>query len=109
MSNSDGATPVTIYGRTYHLRGAGDPRHLGEIAGEVDRRMREVADASGAADTAKVAILAALNIADDCVRARRSTFTEAHAERLGHMVARIDEVLDDPGCRPTGDPRVRAE
>ena len=90
-----GPTPVTICGRTYYLRGDGDPSYILELAAEVDRKMREVAEATGTADTLKVAILAALNIADECLQARRgssrrSPDTDA---RLAHMVTLLDEVL----------------
>jgi cell division protein ZapA len=100
LSGNEGPTPVTIYGKTYHLRGDGDPKYLHALAKEVDRRMREVAESTGTADTLKVAILAALNITDDCMQAQsvsRSTDVETD---LGRWAARIDEVLADPGCRP---------
>jgi hypothetical protein len=59
------STPVTIFGKTYHLRGDGDPDYLAELAAEVDKRMRAVAESTGTADTLKIAILAALNLADE--------------------------------------------
>jgi cell division protein ZapA len=87
---------VTIFGRTYHLRGGGDGAYLAELADLVDRKMREVAEATGTADTLKVAILASLNIADDYLKASReggaSTDVDSE-ERLTRMVALLDEVL----------------
>jgi cell division protein ZapA len=107
---SDGEpTAVTIYGRTYHLRGAADPDYLAELALEVDRRMRDVAEATGTADTTKVAILAALNIADDCFRTRRDGISREIEDRLGRLVAGCDEVLADPAFRPTGAKGRRTE
>ena len=91
-----GPTPVTIFGRTYFLRGDGDNVYLQELAGIVDLRMREVADATGTADTLKVAILAGLNIADEYLRARRrgSKWDDAEdRERLARIVALLDEAL----------------
>lgn len=93
---SSGPTPVTIYGRTYYLRGDGDGGYLQELADLVDVRMREVADATGTADTLKVAILAALNIADEVLRARRDDTTVDDGkdrERLARIVALLDEAL----------------
>jgi|RhiMethySRZTD1v2_1073278.scaffolds.fasta_scaffold162298_2 cell division protein ZapA len=103
VSAEQGSTPVTIFGTTYHLRGEGDGTYLHELAREVDKRMREVAEATGTADTLKLAILAALNITDECLRARRETSSPpsgVEEERLGRFVALIDETLADPGCRP---------
>lgn len=91
-------TPVTIFGRTYHLRGEGDPGYLAELAAEVDRRMNEVADATGTADTLKVAILAALNIADERFQASRARTPQLDGEdeaRLDRLVALLDEVLGE--------------
>lgn len=100
MSASETATPVTIYGKTYHLRGDGDPSYLHELAREVDKRMREVAEMTGTADTMKVAILAALNIADECLQARRGVVSPDTERQWGRWVALIDETLGDPGCSP---------
>jgi len=91
------STPVTIFGRTYHLRGEGDPAYLAELAADVDRRMKEVADATGTADTLKVAILAALNIADERFQAGRAgtpRLTGEDEARLDRLVALLDEVLE---------------
>ena len=90
--------PVTICGRTYHLRGHSDPVYLQELAGIVDAKMREVAKATGTADTLKVAILAALNFADECMQAGRKDITgkpmTGDAEkRLARLVVLLDEAL----------------
>ena len=93
---TEGSTAVTIFGRTYHLRGDGDGDYLVELADIVDRKMREVAEATGTADTLKVAILASLNIADDYLRAGREGVASGgatHEKRLARMVALLDEAL----------------
>jgi cell division protein ZapA len=90
------ATAVTIFGRTYHLRGNEDSDYLVELAGVVDRKMREAAEATGTADTLKVAILASLNIADEWLQAASGGSAgrdpRTH-ERLARMVTLLDEVL----------------
>ena len=94
----DAVTPVNIYGRTYPLRGNEDGEYLAELATLVDRRMREAADATGTADTLKVAILAALNIADEYLQAStgRSRLTDDGTEqRLARMITLLDEALTE--------------
>ena len=93
-------TPVTIYGKTYHLRGDGDTTYLHELAQVVDRRMREVAETTGTADTLSLAILAALNITDECLQAQRGPVSVDTEKQLGRFLTRIDEALADPGCQP---------
>jgi cell division protein ZapA len=96
MDRNGQATAVTIFGRTYHLRGAEDPRHLTDLASVVDGKMREIADHTGTADTLKVAILASLNIADEYLRSDAEDGTPAGArveQALGRMVTMLDEVL----------------
>ena len=94
MSDVTHATAVTILGRTYHLRGNGDPAYLHELASLVDARMRAVAEATGTADSLKVAILAALNLADDYLQSgRRPRSDEDGESRLEHLVTELDEAL----------------
>ena len=91
------ATTVRIFGQTYHLRGAEeDEAYLNELASLVDRQMREVVEATQTADTLKVAILAALNIADDYLQARRGNEVPLDRQtdrRLARMVTQLDEAL----------------
>jgi len=96
----DGATPVTIFGRTYRLRGDGDAAYLKELAELVDEKMREVEAATGTADTTKIAILASLNLADEYLkvgrRGRPSGERKEDAERhrrLGRLVTMLEEAL----------------
>ena len=100
VAAGDTPTPVNIYGKTYHLRGDGDAAYLHELALEVDRRMRDVAETTGTADTLSLAILAALNITDECLQAQRGSVSVDTERQLGRFVARIDETLADPGCQP---------
>jgi len=96
MSEDVAATAVTIYGQTYHLRGNEGETYLTELASLVDRRMREVVEATGTADTMRVAILAALNIADDYLQARRGRAVPLDGEsdeRLARMITLLDEAL----------------
>ena len=100
MSGNEAPTPVTIYGKTYHLRGGDDTAYLHELAREVDRRMRDVAESTGTADTLSLAILAALNITDECLQAQRGPVSKDTERQLDRWVARIDDALADPDCQP---------
>ena len=100
MSGNDAPTPVTIYGKTYHLRGGDDTAYLHELARDVDRRMRDVAESTGTADTLSLAILAALNITDECLQAQRGAMSADMERTMGRWAALIDDALADPGCQP---------
>jgi cell division protein ZapA len=58
---------VDIYDQTYHLSGP-DPDQVRRLAARVDARMREVASNGRTADSLRVAVLAALNLADQLAR-----------------------------------------
>ena len=89
-------TEVEIFGQTYSVRGEGDPDYLMELARVVDARMREVAAQVSTVDPLKIAILAALNIADEFSRYRKQREdaagiwiekTEEISERLGKVIS----------------------
>lgn len=60
-----------IFGQTYTIRGELDETYVQELAHYVDEKMRAVADATSTVDTQKVAVLAALAIADELRGAQR--------------------------------------
>lgn len=70
MSDARPTTEVEIFGSVYNVRGNDDGEHLQELAAIVDRKMREIAGQVTTVDTAKIAILAALNLADELVQTR---------------------------------------
>jgi len=85
---------VEIYGQSYNLRGEGDSAYLQELAAYVDRRMREVAEATATVDSLKVAILAALNIADEARRAGKATpAAKPGTERVARLIGDLDRTL----------------
>jgi cell division protein ZapA len=83
------ATSVEIFGQTYNVRGGGDPDYLMELARFVDSRMREVAGQVATVDPMKIAILAALNIADEFSRYRKQ-----RDDAAGIWIERTEEISD---------------
>ena len=56
---------VEIYNQTYSIRSDGDNDYILKLAEYVDRKMREISSGTFTVDSLKVAILAALHIADE--------------------------------------------
>jgi len=61
---------VQIFGQTYAVKAGTDPGYVERLAAFVDGQMMEVSRGTGAVDSVRVAVLAALNIADECLRLR---------------------------------------
>lgn len=59
------AVKVEIYNQSYNIRGNSDREYIAQLADFVDRRMRDIAGTTHTVDSLKVAILAALHIADE--------------------------------------------
>jgi cell division protein ZapA len=70
MADKPSAVHVEIFGQTYAVQAGSEPGYVEQLAGFVDGQMREVSRAAGAVDTVRIAVLAALNIADELFRAR---------------------------------------
>ena len=87
--NASDSTTVEIFGETYNVRGEGDPNYLAELARFVDSRMREVAAEVATVDPVKIAILAALNIADEFSRYRKQ-----HEHAVGSWIEKTEELSD---------------
>ena len=95
----DARIQVEIAGRTYTLRGNRDATAVRELAAFVDERMREIATRTNTADTTRVAILAALNIADELFKdrsaggGRRRPLPCAHKVRDEELCRILDAAL----------------
>jgi cell division protein ZapA len=62
---------VEIAGQRYPIRSGLDERYVAELAAYVDQKMRAAVASAPESDMLGVAILVALNIADDVFRARQ--------------------------------------
>jgi cell division protein ZapA len=91
---------VEIFGQRLGLRADGDETRLQEIARFVDFRMREVADRSSSVDTVKIAVLTALNIADELFQ-ERETDQDARQKRLEKQAESLVLKLEE-GMKPGG-------
>jgi cell division protein ZapA len=93
---------VEIFGQRLGLRADGDLSRLQELARFVDFRMREVADRTSSVDTVKIAVLTALNIADELFQEReldqdvRQKNLEQQAERL---IVKLEEAMKSGEAR----------
>src|ERR1044071_7152680 len=94
--NMDAATTPTIrveiYNQTYNIRSDGDSEYITQLAEFVDSRMREISSGTLTVDSLKVAILAALHIADELHRLKR--LHEHGASLLASRRAECAEMLD---------------
>jgi cell division protein ZapA len=73
MAEKSNLVHVQIFGQTYALKAGSDPGYVEKLAAYVDEQMSEVSRASGAVDSVRVAVLAALNIADERFRLQEQT------------------------------------
>ncbi|BCJ88096.1 cell division protein ZapA [Effusibacillus dendaii] len=71
MQKENNRIRVDIYGMEYQLRGKASVDHLRLVAGLVDDKMREIAGANPRLDLNRLAVLAAVNIADEYMRLRQ--------------------------------------
>ena len=96
--NSSEYVTVNIYDQTYHLSGQ-NAEHIRELAACVDAKMRAVAAQGNTVDSLRVAVLAALNLADDLSQAASADPLQGRA-RAASLRGLLDEVLEDE--RKTG-------
>jgi cell division protein ZapA len=98
-ARDSGAVVVDIYDQIYQLRGT-DPVHIQRLADVVDTKMRAVSAHGATVDSLRVAVLAALNIADEllALRARYDAVTGSMTHAQATVRSRADSLsgmLDD--------------
>ena len=83
---------VEIYDQVYHLWGQ-NVDHIRELAARVDAKMRAVAAQGRTVDSLRVAVLAALNLADELSQASGADAGQGRA-RAANLRGLLDEVLE---------------
>ena len=86
---------IQIYGKTYSLKSSSSEMDAEEVVSYVDSRMRELATACSKTSTLDLAILAALNIAQELLelKGQIAVKDELEEEKIQQLVAALDKEL----------------
>jgi cell division protein ZapA len=95
MSDAGRVIPVEIFGQRYPIRTTLDPEYVSRLANYVEEKMRAAGDSTPSADPQRLAVLAALNVADELFRCRESNRAKDGqvAERAEELERLLDRVL----------------
>ena len=87
---------VEIYDQVYNLRGV-DAEYVTRLAQFVDGKMRNVAEQTSTVDSLRLAVLAALNIADEyhILKKKYDLLAGEYNRRAGQLAGALDEALRD--------------
>jgi cell division protein ZapA len=90
---------VEVHGQRYPIRTTLDARYVQDLAAYVERKMRAAAETSPGSDSVGLAVLTALNIADEFFRTRdlRSTEAESLTTRASELERIVDQALQLAG------------
>ena len=96
--NDSSLVSVVIMGQTYKVRAEEDTSYIEELAEFVDTKMNSIAEATGTSEPLKVAILAALNIADELFKSeeREQEIDDELSDRVDALRATLDDSLREP-------------
>jgi cell division protein ZapA len=87
---------IEIYDQLYNVNGDQDEEYLKELAAYVDGKMRTIAESTHMVDSLKVAVLAALNIADEMftTRQKQQEIEGPLRKRVEKCVAMVEKALE---------------
>jgi cell division protein ZapA len=96
VNQASNSIRVEIYDQTYHLRGS-DPEYVQRLAEYVDSKMRQVAAQTATIDSLRLAVLAALNIADEyhILKRKYDSIANDFSKRTSSLEGALDEVLQE--------------
>lgn len=97
QSNGNGSIRVEIFDQVYNLRGS-DAEYIQKLADFVDTKMRAVASQTSTVESQRLAVLAALNIADEyhVLKRKYDSVSGDWTQRTTHLTSALDEVLSEP-------------
>ena len=87
---------IQIFDQTYNVNADGNEEYLTELAAYVDKKMRAVSESTQMVDSVKVAVLAALNIADETftLRQRAQKLEGPIRQRMEKCVSMVEKALE---------------
>jgi cell division protein ZapA len=87
---------IDIYDQVYNVNAEGNEEYLQELAAYIDQKMRDVAQATRTVDSVKVAVLAALNVADELfvARQRQEKIEGPLRQRVQKCVTLVEKALE---------------
>ncbi|MDH4162703.1 MAG: cell division protein ZapA [Nitrospirota bacterium] len=91
---------VEIFGQTYLLKGSPDSSYVRDLAQFIDAKMKDIQKGTGTSDGYRLAILTALNIADELYRTR--TDHASTQASVGDAIERILELTDGRSSEHNG-------
>lgn len=96
QKSSAGSIRVDIYDQSYNLRGS-DADYIVKLAEYVDLKMRAVAEKTATVDSLRVAVLAALNIADEfhLLKKKYDSVASTYEKRANSLSDMLDEIIED--------------
>lgn len=83
---------VDIQGQRYALRSELEPQYVNELAGFLDEKMRSASKELANADPLGIAVVTALNLADELLRARQAA--DGDSSRVSAKAAEIERIID---------------
>ena len=95
MPDDEALISVEIHGQRYPIRSTLDQEYVTLLASYVDEKMRAAAISTPTGDLLRLAVLTALNVADELFRCRDGTRVGNGelAERAGELERLVDRVL----------------
>ena len=100
QDTSNNSVRVEIFDQAYNLRGT-NPEYILKLAEYVDSKMRAVAEQTHTVDSSRLAVLAALNIADEyhLLKGNLDGGVSDSSKRARRLLDALDEVLDSRRIR----------
>ena len=99
MGSESRTTTVRILGNEYRLRSEENAAFVEDVARYVDEVMQGIAARTTSGTTAQIAVLGALNIAEELFRERLDGQGGGRAgeidSRLKGLLSRVDDIIDD--------------
>ena len=95
MAKEPRSIRVVIYDQEYFMRGDLNQEYIQKLAQYLDKKMRSIAERTRTVDTLRVAMLAALNVADEYhqLKARYEEVTQHMDQKVGEYTDALDEIL----------------